>query len=199
MYDFIKGTLVESNLTKAVIDVNGIGYKLFIPISTFQEMPNIGNDICLYVSFVVREDAQILFGFLRKEERDLFEMITTVSGIGPKTGISLIGHLEYQNLITAISHADIKLISKVPGIGKKTAERLVIEMRDKLKLFDTKVVSSFGKDNNQPDARADAIHALMNLGYSAMKAQKAITKAMENLESEKIDAGELITLALKQI
>jgi len=186
MFDYIKGTLIETDLTKAVIDANGVGYKLFIPISTFQEMPKIGSEICLFVSFVVREDAQILFGFLRKEERDLFEMVTTVSGIGPKTGISLIGHLEYQNLITAISHADIKLISKVPGIGKKTAERLVIEMRDKLKLFERKVAPSISKDHLQPDAATDAIHALMNLGYSAMQAQKAIKKLWKILIMKKL-------------
>jgi len=199
MYDFIKGTLVDTDLTKAIIDVNGIGYKILIPISTFQEMPRKGNEICLYVSFIVREDAQILFGFLKKEERDLFEMITTVSGIGPKTGISLIGHLEYQNLIIAISHADIKLISKVPGIGKKTAERLVVEMRDKLKIFERRAISSFSDDSFPIDATTDAIHALINLGYSAMQAQKAIKKAKENINSEKIQAGELITLALKKI
>jgi Holliday junction DNA helicase RuvA len=145
----------------------------------------------------VREDAHTLYAFLQKEERDLFETLLTISGIGPKTAAAIIGHMEVGAFQRAISTSDIRLLSKMPGIGKKTAERLVIEMRDRFK--------NKGKNARSPvsigsggDLASDAINALINLGYSAADAHEAIQDVM-SVHKEETDLGRLITAALHRI
>ena len=200
MYDYLKGKIIEITPTKIILDVNGIGYKILIGLNTFQKLQKPTSSTCLFISFIVREDAHLLFGFLQKQERDFFDITITVSGIGPKTALALLGHVDFQHLMQAISTADIRLISKVPGIGKKTAERLIIEMRDKLKILDKQMISSTDKNSIDHSNTYDAIQALMNLGYSAMQAQKAINAVMEKQPKDTaIDTGKLITLALKTI
>mgnify|MGYP000412740158 CR=1 FL=1 len=132
MLEYIKGTLATINPHKAVVDVNGVGYLLHIPLSAFSAMPPLGKEIIFYISSIIREDSHKNFGFLTLEERDLFEKISTVSGIGPKTALALIGHLDSRALETAITTANTTILSKIPGIGKKTAERLIVELRDKV-------------------------------------------------------------------
>ena len=145
---------------------------------------------------MIREDAHTLYAFIAKEERDLFEMLITLSGIGPKTGLAIIGHMEIGAFQRAIAAADVRLLSKIPGIGKKTAERLVIEMRDKLK-----GVGKKGKPltlSSGDTLLSDALNALLNLGYNPMEAQKAI-HAAHHERKEETDLGRLITLALQKI
>jgi holliday junction DNA helicase RuvA len=143
---------------------------------------------------VVREDSHTLYGFLKQQERDLFELLITLSGIGPKTALALIGHVEYEHFYRAIAESDLRLLGKIPGIGKKTAERLVIEMRDKLKILDKSYpISSDGKDLKI----SDAIQALINLGYPAFEAQKAV-KIAQLKAGEKADTALLISLALRE-
>jgi len=132
-YDRIyKGKLAHSSPASIIIDAGGIGYKIFIPANIFNALPQIGSEVMLQTSFVIRELSQTLYGFLSAHERDVFEALMGVTGIGPKTALAVIGHLSVHDLQRSIAGHDIATISKVPGIGKKTAERLIIEMRDKL-------------------------------------------------------------------
>lgn len=145
---------------------------------------------------MVREDSHTLYGFLQKEERDLFETLLTISGIGPKTASSIIGHMEISTFQKAISNSDIRLLSKMPGIGKKTAERLVIEMRDKFKGKSKASISTLSSGGN--DLASDAVNALINLGYHALAAEQAVQEATK-LNKDETDLGRLITAALRQI
>jgi Holliday junction DNA helicase RuvA len=138
-----------------------------------------------------------LYAFISKEERDLFEILITVSGIGPKTAVAIIGHMDMHAFHHAIISSDIRILSKIPGIGKKTAERLVIEMRDKFKNFPKKENGTSLIVSAMDPILADAINALMNLGYNPLDAQKAVQKAREDVEGN-ADLGTLITVALKK-
>jgi len=191
MYEAIKGSLKEKEPLKAIVEAGGISYRLTIPLSTYTRLPSLESLVHLFLSQVVREDAHTLYAFLAKEERDLFETLIGLSGIGPKTAIAIIGHMEIGAFQRAIASADIRILSKIPGIGKKTAERLVIEMRDKIK----------GKGKGVPLAATlmgDAMNALMNLGYNPLAAEKAVHAALQEKKDES-DLGRLITSALQRI
>ena len=194
MYEYIQGKLVTLSPLKAVVDVNGVGYKIVVPACFTGQ--DIGSPILLYVSHVVREDSQTLYGFSTKAQRDLFEKVLSVTGIGPKTALALVGHLDITNLESAVNNNDTRLIGKVPGIGKKTAERLIIEMRGKLKNIsqENTPAANTGADR----AILDAIAALISLGYNPQQAQTAIRKVREEHLLEE-DPGKLITLALRKL
>jgi holliday junction DNA helicase RuvA len=201
MIEYIKGKLAEAFPSKAIVDVNGIGYRLFIPLNTFAKLPSIGQEVFFYVSSVIREDSHKNYGFLTVLERELFEKLTDVSGIGPKTALALLGHLELEDLHLAISQGNISLISKAPGIGKKTAERLIVELKDKLKSFapsGSSLVSALGLDDPKGVIN-DAISALVNLGYQPMHAHKAIKTVLSKSEKQEIELASLITAALRHI
>ncbi len=193
MFESIKGQLIDKTPLKAVVETGGIGYRLTIPFSTYSRLPSSG-PVHLFLSQVVREDSNTLYAFLEKEERDLFEVLITLSGIGPKTALAIIGHLEIGAFHRAVSGADVKLLSKIPGIGKKTAERLVIEMRDKIKGVKSKGVPLSAADG----LLGDALNALLNLGYNPMEAQKAVQAVLEEKKGE-TDLGRVITAALQKI
>ena len=196
MYEFIKGTLVEISPIKIIIETNNIGYKILIPISSYSNLPHLNSEIMCYTSLVIKEDSHTIYGFLSKKERDLFEILITISGIGPKTALALIGHLDISLFSNAIKNANTRLISKVPGIGKKTAERLIIEIRDKIKIFEKDL--SEDTYSQEDTLISDAIGALINLGYNHLQAQKVIKKTLEENKDEK-DVGKLIGIALKKI
>ncbi|OGN63477.1 MAG: Holliday junction DNA helicase RuvA [Chlamydiae bacterium RIFCSPHIGHO2_12_FULL_49_9] len=196
MYESIKGILKEKQLLKAVVEAGGIGYRLSIPLSTYTKLPSHEAPVLLYLSHVVREDAHTLYAFLDKEERDLFETLITLSGIGPKTAATIIGHIEMSAFQRAVAASDTRLLSKIPGIGKKTAERLVIEMRDKFK--HPKQAKSSPLSTSGDGLIGDAISALLNLGYNPMSAQKAVQAALEEKKDE-TDLGRLISAALKKV
>jgi len=198
MFEYITGKLQEATLTKAVIDVQGLGYSLLIPFSNYGKLPSRGSLVTLYLSFVVREDSHRLYGFLTREERDLFESLIDVSGIGPKTGLALVGHMEIADLQAAISQGQTHAICKIPGIGKKTAERLVIEMRDKVKKGLGKGLETDGTLSGETGVVADAISALLNLGYNTAQAQKAIKTVMSKTTGDP-ELAKLITAALRVI
>lgn len=196
MYESMKGILKEKEPLKAIVEVGGIGYRLTIPLNTFTRLPSLDSPVHLHLSQVIREDSNTLYAFLEKQERDLFEVLITLSGIGPKTAVGIIGHMDMNTFHNAILTADTRILSKLPGIGKKTAERLVLEMRDKIK---------HKKDQKNPISitsgdtiLSDAINALMNLGYGPIDAQKAVQTARADAKDEN-DLGRLITLALKKI
>jgi Holliday junction DNA helicase RuvA len=195
MYESIKGILKEKDPLKAVVEANGIGYRLTIPLSTYTRLPAPETPVHLHLSQVIREDHHALYAFLVKEERDLFEVLITLSGVGPKTALAIIGHIDLGAFQRAIASADIRILSKIPGIGKKTAERLVIEMRDKLKGFTKKGKSVPLSDG---DLLTDAMNALLNLGYHPMEAQKALNTAL-TANKDETDLGRLIAAALQKI
>lgn len=194
MYESIEGILKEKDPSRAIVTASGIGYRLAIPLSTYTQLPALDKAVTLYLTQVVREDAHTLYAFIAKEERNLFEMLISLSGIGPKTALSIIGHVDLAAFHRAINAADIRLLSKIPGIGKKTAERLVIEMRDKLK-GGGKNAKSETVAASGDSLTSDAINALLNLGYNLIDAQKAVQRALAQSEQPS-DLGGLITRAL---
>ncbi len=195
MYAFIKGKLVEITFEKAIVEVGGLGFEIHIPFTTAAKLPHRGSEVLFYTTLIVREDSHRLFGFLTLAERTRFELLSTISGIGPKTALTLVGHIEQEAFERAIATSDIKSLCKVPGIGKKTAERLILEMRDKLKksLGDLPL-ATHGEPQNT--LAADAISALVNLGYPAIKAQRAVQKVLES-DKEKLELTQLITETLR--
>jgi Holliday junction DNA helicase RuvA len=195
MYESIKGILIDKTPQKAVVEAGGIGYRLAIPLNTYTRLPESDKIVQLFLSQVIREDSNTLYAFYQKEERDLFETLITLSGIGPKTALAIIGHLEIAAFQRAIHSADVQLLSKIPGIGKKTAERLVIEMRDKFKGGKAKGAVSISSSEG---ILGDAMNALMHLGYHPIEAQKAVQSALEEKKGE-TDLGKIITAALQKI
>lgn len=198
MFDFIRGLLKDKEPLKTVVETGGIGYRIATPLSAFSKLPALDAPLTLFLSQVIREDSHTLYGFLLKEERDLFEILITLSGVGPKTALNLIGHMELSAFHHAISSADTRLLSKIPGIGKKTAERLVMEMRDKLKFVNKKDRTLSGPQEKSQGLISDAIHVLLNLGYGAPDAQKAVQAALAD-KQDPPDLSSLISLALKKI
>ncbi len=200
MYEFIKGTLVEASPSKAIVETHGVGFCLLIPFSHFSKLPPQGGSVTLFTSLVVREDSQKLFGFLTQHERDLFDTLTEISGIGPKTALCLIGHMEISDLQVAISQGNTALLCKIPGIGKKTAERLVLEMRDKVKkgLGKPSSLHPLIDGDKEQGVVADAISALINLGYNTTQAQKAVKAALSKVQGDP-ELAKLITSALRAV
>lgn len=198
MYESIQGILKDKEPLRAIVEAGGIGYRLCIPLSTYTRLPSHETKVFLYLSQVIREDSHTLYAFSTKEERDLFEVLITLSGIGPKTGLAIIGHIEIGAFQRAIAAADVRILSKIPGIGKKTAERLVIEMRDKLKGIVKKEKGTVISTSSEDTLLSDALNALLNLGYNAIEAQKAVQSALQEKKDE-TDLGRLITAALQKI
>ncbi|HEV8051793.1 MAG TPA: Holliday junction branch migration protein RuvA [Parachlamydiaceae bacterium] len=199
MFAYLKGILTLSTPISVVMEVNGIGYKLFIPASACSQLPQIGSALTLHTAFVVRELSQTLYGFFSMQERDFFEALLGVTGIGPKIALALIGHMSLNELQRAISNSDTVTLCRIPGIGKKGAERLIIEMRDKVdasSLHDG--LSAHYVADPHTQTVNDAVSALINLGYNQNIAQKAIKKSLKDIP-EAIDVGALISLALKNI
>lgn len=199
MYAFIRGKLNRFTPISVVIDTNGVGYHILVPPSVFYSLPNLGEELTLHTSFIVRELSQTLYGFQNTEEKELFELLLDVNGVGPKMALSLIGHLPPPKLQEAIRHQDLTAICKVPGVGKKTAQRLLIEVQDKLSLKSAPNPADWAiKLNSKTDAIRDAMSALINLGYNQSSAEKALKKTLEK-GGEKLELAGLITEALKHI
>jgi Holliday junction DNA helicase RuvA len=185
----LTGLIAEKSPPQVLIDVNGIGYELDVPMSTFYNLPGIGETATLLTHFVVREDAQQLFGFLTHDERSTFRLLVKISGVGPRTALSILSGLSVAELAGAVSRQESGRLVKVPGIGKKTAERLLLELKGKL-----------GPDLGLPaaaaptDAQADIVQALVALGYNEREASSAL-KALP------LDVGvsDGIKLALKAL
>lgn len=191
MYSYIKGELVDVAGDHIVVDNNGIGYQMFISLSTHFHMPAIGEDVKVYTYLNVKEDAMQLFGFLTKEELELFKLLITVNGIGPKNALGILGTLEPADLRFAIMAEDAKAISKAPGVGGKSAQRIIIELRDKIDSVETSALT------NSPVAslntmKRDVIDSLENMGYSSSQ----VLKAMDELE---ISDDDNIEDVLKQV
>jgi holliday junction DNA helicase RuvA len=175
MIALLRGTLLEKHPNQAIVDAGGVGYDLTIPVSTFTGLPDVGAEVKLLVHTHVREDILALYGFLTQDEKTLFEKLIGVSGIGPKLAITVLSGLAAGQLIHAIRTGAIELLVKVPGIGKKTAERMVLELRDKLLPVQAAREDSAGPPFNTIEE--DVLSALMNLGCARPAAEAAVRKA----------------------
>ena len=170
MIGSLKGILVDKSFPQVVVSCHGVGYEVDVPMSTFYPLPRVGEEVTLLTHLVVREDAHLLFGFLTAAERSAFRQLLKVSGVGPKVALSVLSGLSVDDLAAAIANDDAARLTKVPGIGKKTAERLVLELRDKL----PKVVTAVRSDAAAGAAAPDVINALLALGYNEREAQAAV-------------------------
>jgi holliday junction DNA helicase RuvA len=201
MFAFIRGLLVSSSPINVIVEAGGIGYKIFIPSNVFSKLPQTGNELLVHLSFVIREMSHTLYGFLTIQERDFFEALMGVTGIGPKLALNLIGHMNLQDFQYAVNNTDIRLLCKVPGIGKKTAERLLIEMRDKITTLLPSDPSDFGVQaisDPRSQTISDAMSALISLGYNQLTAQKAIKKTLQD-NPESTDLAVMIRQALQHV
>ncbi|HOG23411.1 MAG: Holliday junction ATP-dependent DNA helicase RuvA [Candidatus Omnitrophica bacterium ADurb.Bin292] len=200
MYYFLNGKIVEKTPAVAILDVNGIGYEVRISVNTFSALPDLGQSVKLLTHFVVREDAQLLYGFATEEERDLFRLLLSVSGIGPKTALTLLSGMTISELKTAILDGSIAVLSSITGIGKKTAERVIVELRDKLTRGAGKDSKDIVHDMNVSDSAVeDAIQALVALGYTKLKAKEVTQRVLKDGLGKKLSVEDIIRKALKHV
>lgn len=184
MIAHLSGTLLAKQATSVILDVSGVGYEVTIPVSTFYDMEEAGAQIQLRVYTYVREDALQLFGFKTARERELFMLLISVSGIGPKSGIAMLSGMSADEIINAIRTNNLARLTSIPGVGRKTAERLVIELRDKMAALsspalDEELAAQTARPAQTEDTlREDALSALVNLGYQRALAEKAVNGAL---------------------
>jgi Holliday junction DNA helicase RuvA len=183
MITYLKGKLVEALPTNIVVDVNGVGYELLIPLSSYQKLPPPGNEIIIYTHLSIREDAHVLYGFMTIEERELFKLlINAVSGVGPKIALNILSGINISNFKSAVASADIKILSQISGVGKKTAERIVVELKDKIGFSSEWAERALEKGMEPANQIAnDAVRALVALGYKQNVAMAAVKEAQSKL------------------
>jgi Holliday junction DNA helicase RuvA len=186
----LNGTLADKNPPQVLVDCQGVGYEVDVPMSTFYNLPGVGEKVSLLTHFVVREDAQVLFGFGSAGERDAFRQLIRISGVGPRTALSVLSGMSVAEIGSAVTAQDASRLVKVPGIGKKTAERLLLELKGKLGAD----LGAAGGAAPASDAQADILQALVALGYSDKEAQAAL-KALPR----DVGVSEGIRLALKAL
>lgn len=180
MIAYLKGLVLEKNLSEAVIDVNGVGYRVNLSLLALSRLPELGQPTSLRVRTVVREDAFDLYGFLTRAEEELFLLLTSVSHVGPKVACSVLSGLEVDALTQAIAKGDVARLTKIHGVGRKTAERLVLELKDKVKLIAVEEGKAGGKPTlGTSGTESDLVSALVNLGYKEAQAEGAATLAVE--------------------
>ncbi|KAA0986090.1 Holliday junction branch migration protein RuvA [Pseudomonas sp. ANT_J28] len=197
----LRGTLAEKQPPHLILDVNGLGYELEVPMTTLYRLPLVGEPLTLHTHLVVREDAQLLYGFFGKRERDFFRELIRLNGVGPKLALALMSSLEVDELVRCVQSQDTSALTKVPGVGKKTAERLLVELKDRFKAWET-VPAMFTLVPNQPGgpdaapvatAENDAVSALISLGYKPQEASKAIS----SIKEKGLSSEDMIRRALK--
>jgi holliday junction DNA helicase RuvA len=196
---FLRGKLIEALPTQVSIDVNGVGYELLIPLSSYDKLPQPGHDVHLLTHLAVREDAHVLYGFVTPQERELFRLlINNVSGIGPKIALNVLSGMNVVAFKGAVANADVKALSQINGVGKKTAERMVVELKDKFGASGAWEASSAQRGLSAADQKInDAILALMALGFKQVEAHDSIKASLERLGST-ASVEDLVRAALKK-
>lgn len=202
----LRGELLEKHPPQLVIDVNGVGYEVDASMNTFYQLPEVGKLVTLHTHMVVREDAQLLYGFYERGERSLFRTLIRVNGVGPKLALTILSGISVNEFVQSVQHQDTAALVRLPGVGKKTAERLIIEMKDKLQDFHFADVDEFTLTDDlgnvpvtiETDYRAEAESALVALGYKPVQASKAIAQAEKALGSV-TGSEDLIRAALKSM
>ncbi len=205
----ITGILLEKQAPELLIDVQGMGYEVQVSLTTYFDLPSCGETVTLHTHFVVREDAQLLFGFAHQGERELFRTLIKVSGVGPKMALAILSGMTAQDFVRCVHNNDTATLVKLPGVGKKTAERLIVEVRDKLESFS----DSFSKgheagadgspelplSSKQSDTIAEAESALIALGYKPQEAARMVNAVVSDDGADAQTSEELIRLSLKSM
>lgn len=195
----LTGILLQKRAPQIVLLVQGVGYEIDVPMSTFFQLPDVGNEITILTHFVVREDAQLLYGFLSEAEKKLFRTLLKVSGVGPRMALTILSKSEPDEFVRAVLNHDSGKLESVPGIGKKTAERLIVEMRDRLQDWHEIPLAISSSKTAEKSVRSqifqDAVAALVSLGYKANEASRLIHK----LDDGVMPSQELIRCALKEM
>ncbi|MBM4313917.1 MAG: Holliday junction branch migration protein RuvA [Deltaproteobacteria bacterium] len=199
MIALLNGILIEKSITQCIVDVRGVGYRVVVPLTTFYELPEIGRPVVIHIHTHVREDAVHLYGFHSREERAVFQLMISVSGIGPKLAINVLSGIDAGELIRAVTTDDLNRLTGIPGVGKKTAERMILEMKDKAAKFGRESVpvgTVAVKTGDQ--VKDDALSALVNLGYKGSAVKEIIERiAREDKETPSLDR--LLKAALKTL
>ena len=201
MIGFLRGLIIEKQPPLLLLDVNGVGYEVNAPMCTFYRLPKLGELVLLHTHFSVREDAHTLFGFYDRKERELFRTLIKINGVGPKMALAILSGMEVNAFVLCVQHGDTATLTKLPGVGKKTAERLVVEMRDKFKDWDASAADNtsgglIGSDQVELSPNEyikEAEDALVALGYRAVEANRMVSK----IKDQGDDSETLIRLALK--
>jgi len=193
----IRGIILEKKPPKVLLETNGIGYELYMPMTCFYDLPNIGKETIIFTNFSVRKDSHILFGFIHKQELVLFKELIKANGVGPKLALAILSGMSAKQFINVIENYDIKKLLKLPGVGKKTAERLIIEMKDKFKeIYKNKenfITNISSNVKSLYETENEAIYALISLGYK----HKEATKLVKSVTYDGADCESLIRNALK--
>ena len=201
MITFLDGKLVNALPTQAIVDVGGVGYEVFIPLSSYDKLPTVGQPIRILTHLAVREDAHVLYGFMTAAERDLFRLlVNSVSGIGPKLALAVLSGMSVTSFKAAVVNSDVAAISKISGLGKKTAERIVLELKDKLGVAAAwEAASATHAPTPEQEQANEAVLGLIALGYKQIDAHKAVHDLQQKAEGVGKSAEELVKLALKRI
>ena len=196
----LRGTILEKHPNRIVIDVGGVGYEVFVPLSTFYGLGEVGSAITVRIHTHVREDALVLYGFATLLEQELFERLISVSGIGPKVALAVLSGIEPQELIRAIERGDLARLTAIPGVGKKTSERIVLELKDRLPRGKVAAMAAGDAAPDAPALRDDVVSALVNLGYHRPLAENAAEAAIKTLAATP-DAGfeRMLKQALREL
>lgn len=194
----IRGTLVHKQAPLILVEVGGVGYELQVPMTTLFQLPELGAEVSLVTHFVVREDAQLLYGFIEEADRSLFRQLIKVNGVGPKLALTILSGMDAQSFARCVQRDDISTLVALPGVGRKTAERLLVEMRDKLEDWLVRVGGAVGGESlaPRPDIVADAESALVTLGYKPQEASRMVTAVNDDGVH---DSEELIRRALRSM
>ena len=198
MIAHLSGKLLSKQPNQVIVDVNGVGYEVHVPLSTFYELGEIGSLVQLRIYTHVREDTIALFGFKSANEKVMFEQVTSISGIGPKLGITILSGMPVDELVAAIRQSNLARLTSIPGIGKKTAERLVVELRDKLAKVVTVPADEQTATASVSQPQDDVVSALVNLGYAKASAEKAVQTVVSTSKTEPA-FEELLRTALRQL
>ncbi|WP_199608912.1 Holliday junction branch migration protein RuvA [Flocculibacter collagenilyticus] len=202
----IRGIVIEKQAPEVLIEAAGVGYEIQMPMTNFYQLPDVDQEAVIYTHFVVREDAQLLYGFINKTERHLFRLLIKANGVGPKLGLAILSGMSAEQFVQCVQHDDSTALVKLPGIGKKTAERLIIEMRDRIKDWGVDISADTSNKISgtmqiestfviKDDPSDDAMSALVSLGYTQSQAQKAVKAVYK----ESMNSEETIKLALKSM
>jgi len=199
MINFLHGKLVEALPTQVTVDVHGVGYEVLIPLSSYDKLPAPGNEIKILTHLAVREDAHVLYGFMTSPEREMFRLlIHTVSGIGPKIALNILSGMNVTALRGAVASGDVKALSQISGVGKKTAERIVVELKDRIGAAGAWEALSAQRALSPVDQKTnDAVLALLALGFKQIEAHDAVRSALAAL-GEKVTVEELVRACLKK-
>ncbi|OTQ72832.1 MULTISPECIES: Holliday junction branch migration protein RuvA [unclassified Gilliamella] len=197
----LRGIIIEKQPPKVLIEVGGVGYEVFMPMTCFYELPDNGKEVIVLTHFAVREDAQVLYGFNHEQERELFRELIKVNGVGPKLALAILSGMSAAQFINAVEQGEIKTLVKLPGVGTKTAERLIVEMKDRVKRFGEELsnvnpaidIGDIKKSSNQIES--EAVSGLIALGYKPQEASRIISKVIR----PEMDCEMLIREALKSV